>query len=575
MKPTIDGQIAIDVDRLVESRALVMANSGGGKSWLLRRLLEQTYGHVQQIVIDPEDEFYTLRENHDYVLAGRQGGDCPADVRSAAMLARRLLELGVSAVIGIYELKAHERVQFVRFFLESLVNAPKDLWHPVLVVVDEAHIFAPEGKERESTQAVIDLMTRGRKRGFCGVLATQRPAMLHKDASAQANNKLIGRFSQDIDVDRAAKDMGFYKREDQAALRSLRPGEFFITGPALCDDVRRVKVGPVETTHPRAGQRATVAPPPREKVKAVLAKLADLPAEAAAEAQTVADFKRKVAELERQLKAKTPTVTVAAPIIDQAAIDKAFAAGATSVKRELAKEVANFQKHFAVVIANARKAIELIPAELPTMRSLDDIIAQVSIESPKLPAAVQSRPPVPAARPMPSPPPARAASGNSDVKPAQQKILNGLAFLHGIGLAEADKTQLALIVGVSPTSGGYFNNLGSMRSAGLIEYPSGGTVALTGDGQALASTDGVPSTTEDLHRAIAAKLPPAKWKIVEALIAAYPDSLTKDQLAETIGVSATSGGYFNNLGSLRSLGLVDYPIPGHAIAQPVLFLEGR
>ena len=43
--------------------------------------------------------------------------------------------------------------------------------------------------------------------------------------------------------------------------------------------------------------------------------------------------------------------------------------------------------------------------------------------------------------------------------------------------------------------------------------------------------------------------------------------------SSTIDVSPTSGGYFNNLGSLRSLGLVDYPQPGTVAAQPVLFLE--
>jgi hypothetical protein len=68
-------------------------------------------------------------------------------------------------------------------------------------------------------------------------------------------------------------------------------------------------------------------------------------------------------------------------------------------------------------------------------------------------------------------------------------------------------------------------------------------------------------------------LPPAKWKILEQVIAAYPKALTKDELAEHIGVSPTSGGYFNNLGSLRSLGPIDYPQPGTGASLPVLFLE--
>jgi hypothetical protein len=159
------------------------------------------------------------------------------------------------------------------------------------------------------------------------------------------------------------------------------------------------------------------------------------------------------------------------------------------------------------------------------------------------------------------------------LSPAHQRILDGLAFLRGIGATPADKTQLALIVNVSPTSGGYFNNLGALRSAGLITYPSGGTVDLTDAGAAIASTDGIPTTTRELHAAIKGKLPPAKWKILEVLIAAYPQALHKDDLAGRIDVSPTSGGYFNNLGSLRSLGLIAYPQPGQVAAQPVLFLE--
>ncbi len=109
--------------------------------------------------------------------------------------------------------------------------------------------------------------------------------------------------------------------------------------------------------------------------------------------------------------------------------------------------------------------------------------------------------------------------------------------------------------------------------APVLGYPTGGTVALADAGQAIASSDGVPTTTEELHAAVRAKLPPAKWKVLEQLIAVYPASLAKDALAEHIGVSPTSGGYFNNLGSLRSLGLLDYPSPGTVAALPVLFLE--
>src|SRR5437016_14123499 len=115
----LNQSVGIDLPSLLDTRLLVQANSGGGKSWLLRRLLEQSHGKLQQIVIDLEGEFATLREKYDYVLAGKEG-DTPAEPNSAALLARKLLELNVSAIIDLYELHYQERKHFVRLFLARL-----------------------------------------------------------------------------------------------------------------------------------------------------------------------------------------------------------------------------------------------------------------------------------------------------------------------------------------------------------------------------------------------------------------------------------------------------------------------
>src|SRR5688572_3782013 len=89
--------LELDVARLIESRLLVTASSGAGKSWLLRKILEEVSATTQTIVIDPESEFASLRELRDMLLVGADG-DLPADPRSAGLLARRLLELRISAV---------------------------------------------------------------------------------------------------------------------------------------------------------------------------------------------------------------------------------------------------------------------------------------------------------------------------------------------------------------------------------------------------------------------------------------------------------------------------------------------
>ncbi len=79
--------VSLDLDILLRTRLLIQANSGGGKSYLLRRLAEQFFGKIQVILIDPEGEFATLREKFGYVLVG-EGGETLADPRSAKLLAQ-------------------------------------------------------------------------------------------------------------------------------------------------------------------------------------------------------------------------------------------------------------------------------------------------------------------------------------------------------------------------------------------------------------------------------------------------------------------------------------------------------
>jgi hypothetical protein len=308
-----EGFVGVDLDRLIASRLLVQANSGGGKSWAVRQLLEETYSQLQHLVIDPEGEFSTLREKFGYVLAAPKDGDVVATPATAKLLCRRLLELNASAVIDIYELSVKERSEFVRRFLAELIALPRNLWRPLLVVIDEAHTFAPEAGKGESvaTSAVIDLVTKGRKRGFCAVLATQRIAKLNKDAAADLNNKLVGFTSFDIDVKRAGDDLGFDK-DGRQALKQLKPGEFFAYGPAISPVVTRVRTADrLQTTHPEmatiGGAASTALIPTPAAVAALVAQLGDLPKEAEAEARSIEELQARVRQLEKELRAKPVT----------------------------------------------------------------------------------------------------------------------------------------------------------------------------------------------------------------------------------------------------------------------------
>jgi hypothetical protein len=134
-------RVELDVARLIATRALLQAESGHGKSWALRKILEITHGHVQQLIIDVEGEFSSLREKCDLLIAAAHDGDVVLHPKTANLLAIRLLETQASAVLDLSELKVPDRHAVVRLFIESLMNAPKGLRHPVSVVLDEAQVF--------------------------------------------------------------------------------------------------------------------------------------------------------------------------------------------------------------------------------------------------------------------------------------------------------------------------------------------------------------------------------------------------------------------------------------------------
>lgn len=108
MKILEEEKIKIHLSTLIDSRMLLCANSGGGKSYAIRKLLEAVGGNLMSIILDVEGEFKTLREKYDFLLIG-QTGDVPVSIKSAHLLPQKLMELNVSTIIDISDLKMHER----------------------------------------------------------------------------------------------------------------------------------------------------------------------------------------------------------------------------------------------------------------------------------------------------------------------------------------------------------------------------------------------------------------------------------------------------------------------------------
>jgi len=257
----VGGAVGVDLQKLLEGRLLVQGMSGAGKSWTLRRLVEQTAERVQQVIIDVEGEFAGVPAAFGHLRIEAHRFDASAMIR----LARRLREHRLSVVVDLSDLPREAQMAMATGLIFGLVEVAPEHWHTTLVVIDEAHLLAPHGGHSDvppsvrnaSIGAIADLMSRGRKRGLAGVLATQQIRRLAKSVVSEAQNFLIGLSTLDLDIRRAAETIGWDFRRASDRLPLLKSGDFVAVGAAFSRAPCVLRVGPVRTYHRGASPRLT------------------------------------------------------------------------------------------------------------------------------------------------------------------------------------------------------------------------------------------------------------------------------------------------------------------------------
>lgn len=562
--------VALDIPKLIDTRLLVTGNSGSGKSYMLRRLIEQAFGKVQVIVLDPEGEFATLREKYGFLLAGK-GGEVQADPRAAALMARRLVELSVNAVIDLYELHLYERRRFVKLFIESLIDLPKELYKPVLVILDEAHLFAPQGKDQaESRNAVIDLMTRGRKRGICGILATQRLSKLDKDAAAEAKNIFVGGITLPLDQKSAAEMLGLKSRDEWTALRDIPPGNFVAFGPALSHGgVIQLTVSVVGTTHPKAGERhklGTTATP--EAIRKVASELSDLPQKAEEEAKTlqaamqqIRDLKRVAKDaLEKAERAKgglAPAKTVEKEVLSRAHLKTLLRlvqrtqAGTLELGKVVDRldaqrdRLAQAQQALISEEGTLETVIKQALAEEPrrtgvmTMAEVERaypskrVSGRMDIERASVPAHVRSATAEMVAR-----------NGNGSLPEGERAVLVAALQFNGV-----ERDEIGALTGYKySTRNAYVHRL---SQKGYVVERIGRVFATEAGEKALGNYEPLP-TGDALQQYWFSRLPEGERVILKLLVAAHPRALSREELGSATNFAmSTRNAYVHRLSVKR------------------------
>lgn len=542
-------------DRALDDRLGWIGTSGSGKTYNAGGGVERLLASgARVVIIDPLDVWWGLRLKGDgekaaypLVIFGGAHGDMPLNEHAGALLGETVATMSESCIVSLGGLhtKAAER-RFMLAFLDAIYRKTDPAkTGPYHIVFDEADLWAPQKSSEPMLQSRMEeIVRRGRIKGFIPWLITQRPAVLSKDVLSQVDGLIAFKLTSSQDRDaiggwiegQADRAVG---REILASLPTMQRGEGVVWVPGR-------------------GVLKTVAFPPKETFDSSRTpERGEVRRDRTLKPLDLSRLKDRLASLEEETKAGDP---------------KALKAEVARLTRELARA----QKQIAEPPAPERGIVNA--AEIEEARALGERIGFAAGVNAARDALARLSPGDAAPRPqrvvrdapeprLPSAPiiPAAGVTG------PQQRVLNALAWWAAFGISNPTKEQVGFIAGYSPSSGGFANLNGGLRSNGLIEYPAGGRLALTEAGQEKAEAPTLALTREAFHAQVRAKLSGPQWRVLEPALNAHPNAISSQQVAEIAGYSASSGGFANLRGSLKTLTLIDYPGAGQVRASDWLF----
>lgn len=140
----------------------------------------------------------------------------------------------------------------IRFFVADIVRQVFEarkigrIKHNVLLIVDEAHLFAPaKGKDDPVKEILIRVAREGRKLGVWLILATQTPRDLSNEIIMNCST-IIALRMQRSDISRLAKLFGISSALVEV-LTKTQPGECFIKAPSFTIPIL-VKIRPRQSS---------------------------------------------------------------------------------------------------------------------------------------------------------------------------------------------------------------------------------------------------------------------------------------------------------------------------------------
>lgn len=577
----------------------ILGKRGKGKSNLLGVKIEILASRGQSfVVLDPPEAHWGIRFATDdegrpvgpsglnVLLVGGEHGDIPLDPTGGKELAQIVVQGDISCVISMRDLGYTAQQRFAADFGEELFRINRT---PRFIAFEECHNFLPQMLKFEEQKRVLHAMERiiqeGRGRGLGYALASQRPAVINKNALEMVDNLFCFGMIGPNDLQQMENWFKHHVHRDKEKLEKLiddiaqmKPGECWFLSPEWLQEMVRFKARLRTTYHagrtPKPGERPvnvarfTVTDAVKRLKEAFAAKQKDRQVEV----QSLAEAKKRIRKLEGEVRAAQRAAPK--PEVQRVADPRAVRAAVAEGTKPLADENAALRKSLRTTYDWLRRAS---PGLSDLAGALDRMRKDIE-ESLKFPQAKPVLPPLAASKvlaergegrsPAPATPYLRPGAhvtvqlpatfypsdGDAKLRPGARRMLAAAATFFPNGISEG---QMAAMAKVKRSGGSFSSYKSNLNTAGFIEERDGVLCATEAGMTYLGEVPKMPTSTDEVRHLWASKLRPGALRMLDRLIERGGEAMSFEELAAEANVDAAGGSFSSYLSNLRTAGLAE------------------
>jgi hypothetical protein len=568
----------------------ILAKRGSGKTYTAAVFTEELLkAGLPVVVVDPIGVWWGLRASADgqhpglsILVVGGEHADVPITRDSGGVLAVMVAQQQISMVIDLSQFNKADQHRIMLDFSTQLyqAKAPEQYHTAVQIIMDEADEFAPQRPmpgEQTMLGAVETLVRRGRARGIGVTLITQRPAVLNKNVLTQIEVLVALRLTSPQDRAALNEWVKFHADTDTAkemieTLPNLPIGTAWFWSPGWLEIFEKVAIRKRETldssSTPKAGQARveakSMADVNMDEIRKQLRETIER-----VESEDPKLLRRQISELQKKVRESERTQIQEKIRVEQVAV----------ISREQVYELKRAAEHMVDlgngILKQLAKHAEISitePDQLDMAYTVNDKTGNQVAPPEKIePQFVTKRDPatpfmkeVKRTGKIPGP----LLDGDVSLRAGERRILEVLAQRYPMKVTRPQLGTLSKFKASGGTFGNYFSTL---KRNGLLDE-SGGEILITQQGlDYLGESVPEPQTQEQLLDMWRSSLRAGEAKMLDELIGIYPASLSRVELGDRTGFTASGGTFGNYLSALRRNGLVEVD-GGEVRASDTLFM---